>query len=330
MLAVADSIIYNIPRVLEINKSGNDNEKIKVQLKKISETLRFYGEKAIEFGSIDIYARRLALLKQKSKLNELKQYLSIYLDLWEKFLYLANTLDREEFFCKIDKRYYSLLSIILQENNPHPKINDNISFISWNYDLQLEMAYASFMPNDIESLENINSGFNFMGNSDVNRQNVIHLNGHRGFFKSGDKSYETERTQFKSLEEYLLGLLDNNYQFRKSTMDFKDYIKYAWEEGNKDNLEKAKLVMRDTDILIIVGYSFPSFNREIDMELIRAFEETSYHKIIYQDPYANMDVVNAIFTEPERVEIKDKNSNQFEIPHEFLAPSPGKKITFGV
>lgn len=292
-----------------------------------------YGSLAVEFGSIDVYARRLHLLGENEELNNLKYHLSVYFDLWENFIYKNQIIDliKKTHYQKIDKRYYSLLSVLLEKNGNTPKLNDLVSFISWNYDLQMEMAYKSFLPNNANSLKDINSGFRFLTDEENdNDLDIIHLNGHRGVFKNGGKTYSNVRDNlYDSFEEYLLGLLDNTTQFRRSKIDYSNCMKYAWETESK-SLEYAKKVMRDTDILIIIGYSFPSYNRKIDSELINEFEKKSSRQIIYQDPNANQELLKSIFRNTENVKFKKENTNQFHIPHEFLFPTAPAEPNFGI
>jgi len=301
-------------------------------LTKFAEKLMEFGKFAVEYGSIDIYARRLYLLKDINRLNELKYCLSVYFDLWEKFLFLGQKINENDYYQKIDKRYYSLLSVLLEKNDNLPKLNDSISIITWNYDLQVEMAYASFLPNKFNSLETIDSGLKFKDNIYNNeRLNIVHLNGYRGEFKYGNNTYPNVDDKYSdTIEDYLLGILENYSQFKRPGPDYKDCIKYAWESNSK-SIERAKKIMEGTDILIIIGYSFPSFNRGIDSLLINEFEKKSYHKIIYQDPNINIDIVKSIFKNPNDVELKnDINTRQFYIPHEFLFPTEGAEISFGI
>jgi len=233
---------------------------------------------------------------------------------------------KEYFFNKIDKRYFSLLSVLLERNGLQPKLNNLVSFITWNYDLQVEMTYSSFLSTKNNSLDTINTGFHFM--NDINEPDIIHLNGYRGVFKHSGQVYPiVEDNTHNNLEEYLLGLLENYSQFKRPNPDYSECIKYAWKSDSK-SIDSARKIMKDTDILIVIGYSFPSFNRRIDSELIKEFESTSYHKIVYQDPFANEDIVNSIFSNPSDVILEKANTKQFYIPHEFLFPSEGSKIVF--
>ncbi len=328
MMQVANSlqIAINDINLFPNSKSSKifENEK----LLNFKNNLFHFGKLANEYGSIDIYARRLSLLGNFTELNNLKYCLSVYFDLWETFFGIKTIQNesKKKYFDKIDKRYFSLLSVLLEKNDQKPKLNNNISFISWNYDLQLEKAYSSFLPTNNNTLEVINSGIKFIDDESDQKQDIIHLNGYRGEFKYENKRYPTvDINNQATLEDYLFQLLDNEDQFRKSELDYKECIKYAWE-ADSILLKKAKKIMQETDVLIVIGYSFPSFNRKIDSMLIKAFEDNNRGRVIYQDPNANQDIINSIFSNPNDVKIEKDNINQFYIPHEFLYQTDDKEV----
>jgi hypothetical protein len=331
-----DSMIEVSNQILDKLNSENLLKKEETKILHKNETLtdfavklNDYGRVAVEYGSIDIYARRLHLLNENRELNELKYCLSVYFDIWEKYLFLGQRLNDGTFFNQIDKRYLSLLSVLLEKNGSKPKLNDLVSFITWNYDLQVEMAYKQFLPAHNSTLQEIDSGLSFMSDSDSSKKiDITHLNGYRGIFKQEGKLYPIVQEGIEdNIEGYLLGLLDNYSQFKKPRPDYTECIKYAWE-ADSSSIKMAKQIMRETDILIIIGYSFPSFNRRIDSVLINAFEETGYRDIIYQDPFANKDIIDSLFSNPSDVKLEKLNTKQFYIPHEFLFPSPGVEVSF--
>lgn len=299
-------------------------------LTRLAEKIARYGKLAVEYGSIDIYARRLYLLGNSKELNDLKFCLSVYFDLWENFTHKGQMIEKGTMYTKVDKRYLSLLSVLLEKenNSATPKLNKQVSFISWNYDLQLEMSYDSFMANKGNSLENINSGIQFMEQEEhLVRQEILHLNGYRGIFKHGKTIYpNVEGLSAKvTMEQYLSKIIENDSQFKRPGANYGECIKYAWERSEA-SLNNAKQIMRETDILIVIGYSFPSFNRKIDSQLIKAFEESGYYDIIYQDPYGNEDIARAIFQDVKKVTLEKSNTDQFYVPHEFLFPTEGEEI----
>lgn len=298
-------------------------------LRRFFTKLKIFGDKAVEFGSIDIYARRLYLLKDYKGLNDLKRCVSVYFDLWESgFLECSKGMEKpllkmpnssDSAYEKIDKRYFSLFSVLLEQGEDIPKLNSNVSFISWNYDLQLEKSIESFLPTETKSFKDLNNAVNQDG-----VQNIIHLNGYRGVFeKEGEELEIVEKLKFRSLHAYLKVLAENENQFIEDE-GFQCRIMYAWEMDSNSK-RKALEVMSKTNVLVIIGYSFPAFNRAIDQELIKKFEEgTDYKKVIYQDPFANEDIINSLFRNPGDVQVERENTGQLYIPHELLSPSPGE------
>ena len=296
--------------------------------------LKKYSKKAQEFGTLDIYARNLYLLENFEELNYLKYHLSIYFDIWEHFVGDRNLLTDTVKYSKIDKRYYSLLSVLLDRGKNHPEVKKDVSFLSWNYDLQLEMAYKSFMrDSEKQTIENVNESLPFF--EEEEKRKIIHLNGFRGAFKYDDTIYSNvDKEYWGCLEDYLLGILRNKDDFNSSgvnrfNIDYQNNIKYAWEENSKTRQESIE-ILKSTDILIIIGYSFPSYNREIDSELLKAFEESSSgkeKKIVYQNPTDNTELLESIlkYSKPEHY----KNVSQFYIPQDFLFRIEKKEITFG-
>lgn len=294
-------------------------------IKNLIHKLKFYGDKAIEFGTLDIYARNLYLLQKKNELNDLKFHLSIYFDIWENFIpskYRRNhrnmLIDDNKIYDKIDKRYYSLLAVILEKNDKkNPLVHDDVNFISWNYDLQLEMAYRSFMNNpEKQNLETINEDFNFF--NDKRHKKNIHLNGFRGVFDYKDKLHSIiEKNQPENIGDYLSSFLEKKDMFLTNGISYEKRIKYAWEE-NSESVKQASKVLKETDILVIIGYSFPSYNRKIDTQLLLAFEGAKNKKnkrIIYQNPSDNSELLKSI-TDIKVEYFED--TKQFYIPQEFL------------
>ena len=143
----------------------------------------------IIFNTIDTYARKLELIGDITNLDLLKMSLSVFFDLWENFhstryKSIINLNNNKSTFESIDRRYISLFSILLNKNETGIKFDENIKFISWNYDLQLESTFKMFTgQGEVNDFEELNQNhFRFKGdNQNLVKNNVFHLNGHRGF-----------------------------------------------------------------------------------------------------------------------------------------------------
>lgn len=76
--------------------------------------------------------------------------------------------------------------------------------------------------------------------------------------------------------------------------------------------------MSQTEILVIIGYSFPTFNRDIDRGLLSS--ATKLEKIYYQAPKNDVDglIQRLKGINPKEIEvIPHTDLNQFFIPYEL-------------
>ncbi len=309
----------------------------------------YFGKKALEYNTIDTYAKKLHLNDETDELKKLKMCVSVFFDLWENFHEERyNHFSNEQYsilkqkyipsifpkYQRIDNRYKSLFSILLDKNSSNEiKLNSDFKFISWNYDLQLEDTYKLFIK-DGKNIENeeLNKLFKFKENQDINiENNIFHLNGHRGFYnvKSGD----TEN-KFINFEEYWK---NNEYLFNALTnhdTHFDYYIKYAWEHSNNEFSSKIHSVLSETEILVIIGYSFPAFNRRIDQNMFDSLVPDKIKKIVYQDPNATKELILNLFKNPNlfknKIEVlnNEKSLTQFYLPNDFFITQVNKETIF--
>ena len=309
----------------------------------------YFGKKALEYNTIDTYAKKLHLNGETDELKKLKMCVSVFFDLWENFheqryFHFSNDvnfpLEKKTIpsifpkYQRIDNRYKSLFSILLDSNNNNEiKLNSDFKFISWNYDLQLEETFKLFIKNG-KSIKNeeLNDLFKFKEIQKNKISNdVFHLNGHRGFYnvKSGD----TEN-RFTSFEEYW----ENNKILYNALIEgethFDNYIKYAWEDLNNEFSSKIHSVLSETEILVIVGYSFPAFNRRIDQNMFNSLVPDKIKKIVYQDPNATKELILNLFKNPNlfknKIEVlnNEKSLTQFYLPNDFFITQENKELIF--
>lgn len=79
-------------------------------------------------------------------------------------------------------------------------------------------------------------------------------------------------------------------------------------------------ICKDIDTLIIIGYSFPIFNRKIDMEILNSLKDV---KTIYiQNKVENINAIKSriISLVPEFKEkiLPVEDTTQFFIPHDYI------------
>jgi hypothetical protein len=123
------------------------------------------------------------------------------------------------------------------------------------------------------------------------------------------------------------------------------YFNFAWEiddnfvekyQGYRQNITAAEKIASETEILVVIGYSFPVFNREVDNRLFQKMKNLSKVYIQDTDPEkikSTMKNAFEVLQKQEKTrrsvdlveEIKDKvefhldkNVNQFIIPYELM------------
>jgi len=282
------------------------------------------------FKTPDTYAKKLFLTdKSEQKINykSFKLFLTLYL-IFEQFPFLFDTTLLEEnyinnmktlnnilnktqlkksfkdnyspvLFNDIDSRYYSFWATII-DNDVSIELGENINIISWNYDQQLEFSYSKF--------EN-SSKFKLL-------KNLNKVNGTAKIIDSKGKTLidiEVIRTMKKSdVANLFKNVLEN-------PANYETEIKFAWEKTDEE-IEKLRDILFLTDVIVIIGYSFPDFNRYIDRILLSKIEPS---KIVYvQDPNAiniieRLKGVNDNFVNGVNVFPYDKDLTNFLIPKEY-------------
>ena len=265
-------------------------------------------DKADAFGDVDTYAKYLYLIDPDSpEFKKVKSTLSIFFSI------------KQTHSKALDRRYLPwLVSIMDKKTFPN-----NIKILSWNYDFQVEIAAANF--GEQEDITYVNNGYSYKpssfcyypnlerGNQDLN-PSLIHLNGIAGFAETPNSQscsiYQRDRTT--NVNELFLFLKENK-------LDSK--IHFAWENKgyHSDLMNNVNRMIDQTSILVIVGYSFPFFNREYDKKIFSFLTKTGYlRKIYYQDPALNGEQLRAQFGLASTIEIVHiPNTENFHVPFEY-------------
>ncbi len=217
-----------------------------------------------EFYNIDSFAKYLYLNDDKRR-HDLKFVIAAYFSL-EQYM-------NEKF----DTRYLSFLISLLNDDGEIPS---HVNFISWNYDYQFQIAHQKLKSSSrVKSLDFVP---NTMG--DGGPFKLAQLNGIAGRYFVGNHVRSLLHDSIPKIMEQLekeYKLDSNLFTFAwEKTPTAANYLKKAFESS----LEMAK----DTTILVVIGYSFPFYNREIDNQIIGAMKD-SLRKIYFQDPYSKGD-----------------------------------------
>lgn len=193
---------------------------------------------------------------------------------------------------KIDPRYEALIASLIKPIRNKVDFYAKVNFITWNYDVNLLFAIYNFLAPESTFSDFVK--IHKTGNSYVfnDQLTVYHMNG--------------------CIEHDML-----NYLYSKESLEiFKEGLKtdistaamnlnFAWEQPDNNFTELASAITRSSNI-IIIGYSLPLYNRQIDLKYLHA-SFMSKAEIVVQDLNAN--------------EIKEILQNDFGVIH-FDANSP--------
>lgn len=256
-----------------------------------------------EHATIDTYARKLYLTKNIRMFGTLKDVLCAFF-VWAQ-------LDR-----KPDSRYDTFLANVLEMGTlVLPK---DISIISWNYDSQIEMAYKSYQPSKLLPVYEKNIQGEWPPLYDYGR--IFKVNGSATFVDTSVvpliKDYKKTSPAVQLIMSY------DNLKADTTEMGFQltTHLSFAWEAS--PNVSKMKETIKattsDTEQMVVIGYSFPFYNRQADREFIGYMDNLK--KIYVQDknPLAVKESIQAVLPDGNSIEIVPiSNCDQFYLPKEL-------------
>lgn len=224
-------------------------------------------------ATIDTYAKKLRLQCDIEGFKELEQHLTLF------FIF-------EQIIREPDSRYETFLANILESNNLLP---NNIKVLSWNYDTQIELAFYEY---NNEYKLNIGS----KTNENYQEYDIIKINGTSSFKNQEDLIKRTKEVRYKLrkisdmftagvkkkdrilLEEFI-------YLYKKYVYNKKDNtnLSFAFDDNKVSDeiIRRSNDIIRDTNALVIIGYTFPFFNREIDRKVLSRLSPKA--KVYIQD-----------------------------------------------
>lgn len=287
-------------------------------------SIGYFGNKAKEYGTIDTYAKKLSFYSDKqNELEQLKLAISLFFTIWQHISdveYKSKKInDISKPYLDIDIRYIKLFSLVLEKIDDYKiSLKSNIKFVTWNYDLQIENAFKTFYEYAKE-VDDVSPLLRFKQEQDD--LHICHLNGYSGYYylADGDEYPILQSSEKSTLSDILKAIDYVNSSQRHKKITFKSHINYAWETNNEksNNVRKqAEKIFENTDILVIIGYSFPNFNKEIDKLLFSKLKNGI--TIYYQDPSANEEYIKLLLNgRISNVKLLKDKKDSFHLPYEF-------------
>lgn len=256
-----------------------------------------------EHATIDTYARKLYLTRRQQDFGRLKTALCAFF-LWEQLEH------------KPDGRYDTFLASVLDEKTLN--IPKDISFVSWNYDSQMELAFRTYRLNTGLAVfeKNMVGAWPMMANDG----RIFKVNGSATFADTNMvsliKNYDKTSVAVQLILIYGNTMADTS----QMGFQFKTHLSFAWEDSsNSENMMRSlSETLVDTEQVVVIGYSFPFFNRTTDREIFKAMPKLK--KVYVQDinPSAVEDSLRAVLSDGREIEIvKISNCGQFYLPREL-------------
>lgn len=175
----SERITRNLESLSEANKLISRD---KVDIQPFYRSLEWLYKGMANHASVDTFAKKL-FLKANEGDNTAKKDLQMLKFTLSAFLTIEQLLNRE------DLRYDKFFASILGENTKD--LPPNINIISWNYDLQFEIAYSDY--SNQTSMKNIQNDLNLLTKHDQNintplyQFSILKLNGDSNIYLSSQK-----------------------------------------------------------------------------------------------------------------------------------------------
>lgn len=269
------------------------------QRDRLVEDLRWLREVALQHASVDTLAKKAFLKGDQTTLHRIKAAITA-------LFYIIQVTK------PADMRYDAFLASIL---NQQLKVPDNIKIVSWNYDFQFEKAYSNYVDDDnLSSLESKLSVANkFSPQGDFQNACIFKINGTTDIHNE-QASVTTKliaKTHIPDVKRFYQDFAINYHYSFYISENSKSRLSFAWESAPM--ITQVKQQIQDGTTLVVIGYSFPFFNREIDRML---FNDLRIRKVYIQD-ISGQNVVSRIksILNQSNMEIEVINTvDQFFLP----------------
>lgn len=279
VITILESPDYQLDSDSIISDGNKQSIKKGVAQSDLIEDLKWLRTESAKSASVDTLAKKYWLKNEYDNLRKLKLALSVFLNL-------------QQSMSRFDRRYENFFASIVERRLILPS---NLRLLTWNYDLQLEMAFADLRGidnlSDIEDHLAVNKKFSDSG-IQASSFNITKLNGSATILDgimSRTFTFHSGLNQVFSLK--LVNEVVERYARLKYNNQHHLSMSFAWEPDSSqpDNINQitksAIETSKDSTVLVVIGYSFPFFNRTVDRQIIKAMSKLE--KVYFQSPDAD-------------------------------------------
>lgn len=256
-----------------------------------------------QHATIDTYARKLYLTGDTKRFEMLKGVLCVFF-MWEQLVHAT------------DNRYDTFLANVLEAKTL--MLPRDVSILSWNYDSQIELAYRFYkqdqklpvfernLQGDWPELPNGGRIFKVNGSATFADKSVI-----QDILTEKGTSIEIQLVQFYTFARAETTIMGFQY---------KTHLSFAWEDSmnQKNMMDSINATVEDAEEVVVIGYSFPFFNRETDRQIFRAMPHLKKVYIQDKNPEAVCQTIEAVLPAGSKIHLTPiSDCTQFYLPSEL-------------
>lgn len=175
----------------------------------------------------------------------------------------------------VDWRYDQFFNALIGPREH--RLPEHVVMLTWNYDQQIAMSLGQLTTSGsvIDAMDS--HGIRTLRSLErISQRNyrILHLNGIAGYYWQRDEipTYDGLNTRRATLDRWRgwlrpFGLTYYLHHYE----DLYPLLDYAWdiEDNLETYLDNAKPPLTDVEKLIVIGYSFPAYNKRVDIGLLR-------------------------------------------------------------
>lgn len=309
-----------------------------IGMRGLGEEYNYLASAIEQYGTPDTFARALWLSNSIEELNRLRKSISVFFSSYRYAVPLMTEYTKSEFsktkkrvskslFGGIDSRYLEWLATICSKDSESIfPIDFNV--LTYNYDEQIENSLRHLMLE--EKHKRLLKRISWPAFSKSVDTRIYHLNGVSGYYSANKKRVDILNHQLEDIDNYSKYCNEILEEIQQALyiidvvdidkFNFSDFIKFAWEVAASDVSKDIAAILRRTEHLVIIGYSFPNFNRGLDNILINSLGKRCRF-ITIVDPSMRLDDFLAMFPRLKgqtHIEMKvDSSALKFYVPSTF-------------
>ena len=281
-------------------------DKTKSSVRELANNLKWLKKESEKHSTIDTFAKKLWLTGRNDDYIKLKRTLSAYFMLEQMSLWP-------------DRRYDAFFASILGQNATD--LPSNIRILSWNYDIQFELAYAAYLQtSNLIDVEKKLSIYQKLVDSNSyefgDGFGVIKLNGSALMYDKANQHIIDPTLINQSLSSTSI----KNVSSIVNNEEYECALSFAWENTDEQFKDRIRKNIDDAETLVVIGYSFPFFNRRIDEFVFHSMPQLKKIYIQDKDPDTVEQSVTNLLTTVGLTLSKTKIEKKYHTQQFYLPP----------